>query len=296
MRFIYKLLYTLTLLLAFGWTPVSYGSGKANELKKKSQALACKIALFNDAQTGHAGKKVSLSQYISQYQETLFQISTWWRFVEEHAVDDKIANSRVTLQADNHLMANSQLFTVRLMELKVSSSSDPLTLVVEWVSEAHQGDLDDFLRGEIDLLDLRERIAFNEFWGFPWKNYEPILVAARELGVRILAVEGERSRRRDFDAVIAQKVKSDSLQHPDMRYLISYGSFHILGKGHLRESLAAMELKPDVTLIDEAEDVFWKAFSKNEDFRYIRFADDIFYFNIDNPYKRKLVEWLSYHR
>ncbi|GAB4275075.1 MAG: hypothetical protein Kow0029_15920 [Candidatus Rifleibacteriota bacterium] len=184
-----------------------------------------------------------------------------------------LAKAQNVFLGDEHTTAESQKNTIAIMAM-MRKNKAPLTLVIEWIDESYQSELDEFLAGKLSLKDLKNKIRFSKNWGFSWANYSKILTAAKRMKVPILLVERLQKPHSlgDRDTYISGKIDSHKAQHENMRYLIVYGEYHLLGPNHLTDKCHKLGIIPDIILVGDAPDTYWKLLEKLEDPDRISFA------------------------
>lgn len=189
------------------------------------------------------------------------------------AVLKAVQAAPLVLLADDHASARSQENTVLILEA-MAAGPRPLTLVIEWIDESFQKQVDAFLAGTLTLTELRTRVKYQQLWGFPWKGYGAILTAAKKAKVPVLLTERLRGQHSlsDRDRHIVERIAADRKREPSRRYLVVYGEYHVLGKGHLGDLLVAAGLPKPVVLISDAEAVYWQALRQLRDPDRISFA------------------------
>jgi len=79
-----------------------------------------------------------------------------------------------------------------------------LTLAMEFFQRPHQEILDRYVKGELSESDFLEAIDWRRSWGYAYHLYRPLLLAAREKSMRILAINAP--------AAIVRKVARNGLQ------------------------------------------------------------------------------------
>lgn len=67
----------------------------------------------------------------------------------------------------------------------LADSDRPLALGLEMVPWSAQKVLDTFSRGEMSLEELEEKLGWQDYWGFNFGMYSPVLAQARERGIPI---------------------------------------------------------------------------------------------------------------
>lgn len=210
-------------------------------------------------------------------------------------VEDKILSSKVVLVSDHHLYKNSQRYTAYLIEL-MSLNPNRLNLVLEWIEYKDQKSLNQYLAGKISLSDFKIIIDFENTWGFDWKSYSSILVAAKKYNTRVLAVDSRKVVQdpRKRDELVAGRIQKDIIKNPDDNYLIVYGTYHILGKNHLRDRLTNKKIKVDMTILDEIGKNFFNSYEKEQGFDYLSFKNETYIINLGNPMEKLKIELSLY--
>ncbi|PKL44640.1 MAG: hypothetical protein CVV41_04555 [Candidatus Riflebacteria bacterium HGW-Riflebacteria-1] len=203
-----------------------------------------------------------------------------------------LAGARYVMLGDEHTTNQSQINTANVLRM-MRAAKEPVTLVIEWVDISFQKEIDAFLAGSLPLKDLRARISFDKLWGFSWASYAKILSAAKQLKTPILLVERLKGNHSlaDRDSFITATIVAHAKKATNMRYLVVYGDYHILGDGHLSSQLAKAGLKPQTILIGDAADIYWKLLGKGKDPAKIGFAslsNGIYYIRNGTPLERSL--------
>jgi hypothetical protein len=198
--------------------------------------------------------------------------------------------ARFVFLGDEHTTAESQLNTIKILGL-MRKNKAPVTLVLEWIDESHQADIDAFLAGKLPLKNLRGKIAFDKDWGFSWTSFGKILSAAKKMKVPILLVERLKKRYSlgDRDTHIAGKIKLNADKNKEMRFLTVYGEYHLLGPDHLTEKCAQLGLKSQLIMVGDAPGVYWKLLGRTMDPDKVEFAhlkNNVFYIRNGTPVER----------
>lgn len=204
-----------------------------------------------------------------------------------------LAAARCVVMGDEHTTNKSQANTITVLNM-MRTGKKPVTLVIEWVDQSFQKDIDSFLAGRIPLKNLRSKINFDRLWGFSWSAYSKILTAAKKLKTPVLLVERLKASHSlaNRDSFIAGKIAKSAKAKPDMRYLVVYGDYHTLGSNHLSDKLAKEGVTPQLILIGEARDTYWKLLGKLKDPAKIGFATlgkNIYYICNGTPLERSLA-------
>ena len=134
---------------------------------------------------------------------------------------------------------------------------------METVFARDQHILDEWVRGEIDDEELRERIRFDLDWGYPWEPFRELLVAAREHTVAIYGLDCmPRDDLRKIgirDRHAAQKIAEIAHRHPKAIVAVLFGESH-LAPNHIPELLrVALPDAGVLTLLQNIDHLYWRA-------------------------------------
>src|SRR6202142_62617 len=169
---------------------------------------------------------------------------SYQRVLSAEDVCGKIAKAGIALIGDYHALPTSQRYIASLLR-EPALHDRPLVLGVETIFARDQHIVDEWLRGEIDERELRQRIRFDLDWGYDWAPFFDVLSAAREHGAPIYGLDcmpREDLRKigaRDRHA--ADKIAEIRQRHPNAIIVVLFGESH-LAPQHLprllRERLA----------------------------------------------------------
>lgn len=212
--------------------------------------------------------------------------------VTVNEISQQLSKARFVFLGDEHTTAESQRNTAKILAMMVGQKK-PVTLVLEWIDESHQKEVDLFLAGKLPAKDLRGKIAFDKDWGFSWPEYGKILAAAKKMKVPVLLAERLKKQvsLSERDTYIAKKIAEDAGKKPEMRYLTVYGEYHLLGPGHLTEKCSKLGLKSQLIIVGDAPDVYWKLLIQTMDPDKVKFAhlkDNVFFIRNGTPLERSL--------
>lgn len=232
----------------------------------------------------------SLKKYMKEYEAAVPKAAP--QPVSDSEMAKLLAGARYVLMGDEHTTARSQANTVLVLKM-MKAVKEPVTLVIEWVDVSFQKEIDAFLAGKLPVKDLKTKISFDKLWGFSWTDYAKILAAAKQLKVPVLLTERLKGTHSlsDRDSFITSTVAAHAKQNAGMRYLVVYGDYHILGPDHLSDKLAKAGLKPQLQLIGDAPETYWKLLGKVKDpdkIGFARLTDSIFYVVNGTPAERSL--------
>jgi hypothetical protein len=183
-------------------------------------------------------------------------------------VRHEIAQAGTVLVGDYHALPNSQRYLASLLR-DPELHRRPMVLGVETIFSRDQHILDEWLRGEIDEHELRQRIRFDLDWGYDWPTFYELLSAARDCGTSIYGLDcmpREDLRKigaRDRHA--ADKIAELRRQHSDALILVLFGESH-LAPQHLpalfQERLPA---EPMLTVLQNVDALYWRAAGETRD-------------------------------
>lgn len=189
------------------------------------------------------------------------------------ALRQELGRAGTVLLGDQH--DDARIKALALECLGAMRATGPVTLAIEFIRPEFQPVLDAYISGAIDLGALRERAYQPSHWSFAWRLYAPLFEGARRLGVRVVAVEpGTHLDLPARDAGIAAAVRAIP-----GRVLVFYGSFHLLGAGHLADLLGA-----ELTITPSAQDRYWElARHHGPSFDLLRLSGRVVFANLGSP-------------
>jgi hypothetical protein len=121
-----------------------------------------------------------------------------------------------------------------------------------------------------------------------------ILVTARQLGLRVIAGERGSGGMAQRDVFAAGLIAADAARHPGARYVVMYGSVHLIG---VADQLARRGLRPQLTVLNflgrKTEQALIAAGTQSS--QCMKFADDLYYANPTGP-AGSLAWWVRYLR
>jgi len=187
------------------------------------------------------------------------------------ALDDvrhEIAKAGIVLVGDYHALPNSQRYLAQLLR-DPELHHRPVVLGVETIFSRDQHILDEWLRGEIDEPELRERIRFELDWGYDWATFYELLSAARDHGASIYGLDcmpREDLRKigaRDRHA--ADKIAELRRRHRDALILVLFGESH-LAPQHLPALLPQrLPAEAMLTILQNVDALYWLAAGEARD-------------------------------
>jgi Haem-binding uptake, Tiki superfamily, ChaN len=178
-------------------------------------------------------------------------------------VAELVEQADVVLVGDYHALPNCQKFAAELIAQLGKSGERPLVVGLETVFARDQHIVDEWLAGEIDEDELRERIRFDLDWGYSWEPFYGLLQSTRTHAHAVYGLDcmpREDLRKigaRDRHA--AAKISEIRYKHGDCRIVILFGESH-LAPNHLPQLLA--EKLPGeriLTVLQNVDALYWRA-------------------------------------
>ncbi len=107
--------------------------------------------------------------------------------LDKDSVIERLRAADVSLIADFHADPQSCRTALRLVRDAIRPSED-WWIGIEMIPSDQQAALDRFQSGKLSRDEFLDLIRYEESWGFPFSNYEPLLHWARNRGVPVLAL------------------------------------------------------------------------------------------------------------
>jgi uncharacterized iron-regulated protein len=189
--------------------------------------------------------------------------------LDETGVQELARDADVLLVGDYHALPIAQRYTATLFEACALAGQRPLILGLETIFSRDQHILNEWWRREISADELRTRIRFDRDWGYDWPPFYELLVAAREHGEAIYALDcmpREDLRKigaRDRHA--AEKIAEIRARHPAAAIMVLFGESHLAPR-HLPECLR--QLLPDdrlLTVLQNVDALYWRVSGERQD-------------------------------
>ncbi|MBY0471740.1 ChaN family lipoprotein [bacterium] len=189
----------------------------------------------------------AIQRYERQYRGDFKKFLRSAKIAEKDELIHAIQHSEVTLIADFHTFPQAQRTALRLMREAITPQEHEKyrwAIGLELVPSHYQKFLDQFQEGKLSLQEFHEAIHYQEEWGFPWQNYQPIFDWARENGVRILGLNQPkeifrtsatlRKAHRDSELQARDRwaagIISDWVEHEKGKVIVLYGELHVAGR------------------------------------------------------------------
>jgi hypothetical protein len=205
-------------------------------------------------------------RYLRDYAEAF---PAYESVLSDQQLGSSLAEADIILVGDYHALPASQRYVNRLLERLAGESGRPLVLGLEAIFARHQHVLDEWMRGEIDEAELRERVRFDLDWGYEWAPYREVLDAGRRCAQRIYGLDcTPRDLRRIAvrDRHAATKIREIRERHPEAIIVVLFGESH-LAPNHLPALLrdnAGDAPHPSgvgrvLTILQNVDTLYWQA-------------------------------------
>jgi len=123
---------------------------------------------------------------------------------------ERIAPKDLIFVGEVHDNPEHHLIQVQILQALIASPG-PVVVAMEFFQQGHQGALDRYLGGEITEDEFLREVDWDESWGYDYLLYRPLLLMAKEKGIKVLALNAP--------AAIVKKVAREGLEglDPDER-------------------------------------------------------------------------------
>ena len=169
----------------------------------------------------------------------------------------------ILLIGDYHALPASQKYAGELIAELATNNKRSVVLGLETIFARDQHIVDEWMRGEIEEEELRERIRFDLDWGYQWEPFYELLAAARSHGVLIYGLDcmprDDLRKIAARDRHAAEKIAELCLRHPEAQVVVLFGESH-LAPNHIPELL--QRLLPEervLTVLQNVDALYWKA-------------------------------------
>lgn len=108
-----------------------------------------------------------------------------------HQILRKEQNARAILVGEMHTRFDHHLIQLETIKF-FKDTNKKLTIGVEWFQRPFQKYLDDFIAGKISEGEMLHKTEYFSRWRYDYRLYRPILLYAREHGIRIIALNTTR--------------------------------------------------------------------------------------------------------
>ena len=174
-----------------------------------------------------------------------------------------VASADVLLLGDYHALPASQRYAGELLQRLAALTGRPVVLALEAIFARHQPALNEWMSGEIEEAELRERVRFDLDWGYDWVPYRDLLLQARAHAAAVYGLDC--TPRNDLRKIAARdrhaaaKIADIRERHPGAVVLALFGESH-LAPAHLPQAVQLRRpLDRVVTVLQNVDPLYWHA-------------------------------------
>ena len=177
-------------------------------------------------------------------------------------VSQQLAASDIILIGDYHALASSQLYCEQVIT-QLAAQGRPVVLGLEVIFSRDQHLVDEWTSREIDGAELRERLRFDNEWGYDWFPIYRLLETARANCVRIYGLDCcprndlRKIARRDHHA--AERLRRIRKEHPNAAIVVLFGESHLAPTHLPQEIRTALPQAAITTVLQNVDALYWKA-------------------------------------
>jgi hypothetical protein len=237
-----------------------------------------------------------ISAYSRNFQASL--PSTWMpSSLDEVAMP--MTSAHIVLFGDFHTLRQSQRGFLRILRhIRSREPKRPLMVALEIFNAEDQPAIDEFLAGSLPEDKFLKRIDYQNKWGFPWENYQPIVAFCAQQSIPISGINSQfdtpnRLTRRDaFAANILNEWAEKNPQHLCLC---------LIGEYHLADQHLLAHLRPGIKTVRVVNNIDDYAFSSKdlpaESTNYLQLAQDFFCVLNTAPWIKwqSLAMWEEFH-
>ncbi len=200
--------------------------------------------------------------------------------LDPSGLHELLQKADVLLIGDYHALPNSQRFAASVIDQMARQTTRPIVVGLETVFSRDQHIINEWLDGEIEELELRDRIRFDSDWGYAWEPFSELLQQARTHAGAVYGLDCmprqdlRKIGARDRHAAI--KIAEMRRHHPDALIVVVFGESH-LAPNHLPRLLAErLAGERVITLLQNVDALYWRAAGEShEHVDAVRVSDDV---------------------
>jgi hypothetical protein len=205
-----------------------------------------------------------------------------------------ISGATVVFGGDFHAFPQAQR-----MHLKILRRLEPqqkVTIAFEATTEEQNTVVENFLSNKLSEKNFLKKMNWQETWGFPWENYRPLFLLAKERGYRIIGLSQDAHQKskklKQRDRRAAQVLKLEQRDFPDYKIYTIFGDLHIASQ-HLPAELKLLLPKvASLSIFLNPEKIYFKLAEKGleNNIEIVKLSRDQFCVMGSPPW----VQWQSY--
>ncbi len=173
----------------------------------------------------------------------------------------KVAAADILLIGDYHALPASQRFAAGLLEQLARGR--PVALGLEAVLSRDQHILDAWWRREIGEAELRQRLRFDQEWGYDWDPCYELLATARDHGEGIYGLDcmprDDLRRIGSRDRHAAAKISEMREKHSSAALVVVFGESHMAPQHLLRVIKETASEARVLTVLQNVDALYWQA-------------------------------------
>ena len=158
------------------------------------------------------------------------------RQVQLRTILDALDSRALLLFGDFHTLKQSQQAMMRLLHAyQLLRPERRIVFALEMFKAKDNALVQKYIRGEMREEEFLEAIAYESDWGFPWKNYRPILEFAKKYQLKVFGIntaQGGKEALNKRDRYAASCLLDLAKRYPKALVVSLIGEFH-LADGHL---------------------------------------------------------------
>ena len=219
----------------------------------------------------------SRRKYLRDYSEAF---RSYQAVLTREQLENLLGSAGLLLIGDYHALPASQRYAAGLMAELAANNGRPVVLGLETIFARDQHIVDEWMRGEIEEEELRERIRFDLDWGYQWEPFYELLAAARSHGVLIYGLDcmprDDLRKIAARDRHAAEKIAELRLRHPEAQIGVLFGESH-LAPNHIPELLRRLLPEERVlTVLQNVDPLYWKAAGeRREQVEAVKVREDV---------------------
>ncbi len=238
-------------------------------------------------------ESAAIEKYRKAYEKDM---ARRWKVSRRKDVLDAVAEAEFVFGGDFHAFSQSARSHLRV--LRELPQNRPVVLGLEALAKTQQALVDQWLKGELEDAEFREKLQWRKSWGFPLEITWPLLKLAQERRYKILALSppagGEIQDLPSRDKFAASLLTNSWLENKGSLHYVIFGDLHI-AQSHLPGQVRKM-LGPNthafVSLYMNPEGVYFRLAKQglHNDVEVVKFNSTQFGLLSSPPW----VKWQSY--
>lgn len=198
-------------------------------------------------------------KYLRDFTEAYTQYS---EVLEPQRLADAFTAADILLVGDYHALPSCQQFAAELVE-NLRAAGHEVILGLEMIFAREQRLVDEWHHGHLDDEELRQRMRYDQQWGYEWEPTRELLVRAKGAGALVRGLDclprGDLRRIARRDRHAALEIADIRLDHPQAKIVVLFGESH-LAPQHLPKLVrAALPNERVLTVLQNVDALYWQA-------------------------------------